>query len=150
MKKLLSTAVLAAAALSLSACGHSDDASSEATPDNVEMPADELPATDVSAAAPAPVDAPAADTSAAAQTPKTPPAAPPTTPPPRPTPRRLLRQPLNRPTARPTATRPRCKQAMARGAAALRASLPCARLPCSSSCCRWPPASKTATPAPAA
>ncbi|WP_432787925.1 hypothetical protein [Novosphingobium rhizosphaerae] len=74
MKKLLSKAVfgavLGAATLSLAACGHSDDASSDATPDNVEMPADELPATDVSAAAPAPVDAPAADTSAAAQTPE--------------------------------------------------------------------------------
>ncbi|MBB3356371.1 MULTISPECIES: hypothetical protein [unclassified Novosphingobium] len=72
MKKLFPTAIagvaLVAAALSLSACGRSDDASTEASPDNVEMPADELPATDVSAAAPAPVDAPAADPSAAAQT----------------------------------------------------------------------------------
>lgn len=70
MKKLFPLAVLGAAALSLSACGHSDDASSEATADTVEMPADDLPATDVSAAAPAPVDAPAADASAAAQTPE--------------------------------------------------------------------------------
>lgn len=70
MKKLLSVAILGAATLSLAACGHSDDASSEATADTVEMPADELPATDVSAAAPAPVDAPAADASAAVQTPE--------------------------------------------------------------------------------
>jgi len=74
MKKFLPTAIkgaiLGTALLSLAACGHSGDASTEASPDNVEMPADELPATDVSAAAPAPVDAPAADTSAAAQTPE--------------------------------------------------------------------------------
>jgi hypothetical protein len=125
MKKLLSTAVLAAAALSLSACGHSDDASSEATPDNVEMPADELPATDVSAAAPAPVDAPAADTSAAAQTPKTPPAAPPTMPPLLPMPPRLPPLRPNRPMAPRTASR-RCKARGAGGLTAARAPCPCA------------------------
>ncbi|BEV02256.1 hypothetical protein [Novosphingobium olei] len=69
MKKFAITAFAAAAALSLAACGKSDDASQEAAPDNVEMPADDLPAVEPSAAAPAPQRevAPAADASQAAQ-----------------------------------------------------------------------------------
>ena len=40
MKKLISIAVLGSAGLVLAACGSSDDRSTEATPDTVEMPAD--------------------------------------------------------------------------------------------------------------
>ena len=59
-------AVLAAASLfALAACGTSDDASENATADTVEMPADEMPSAEPSAAALAP--APAADASQAAQ-----------------------------------------------------------------------------------
>lgn len=64
MKKYASLAIVAAAALALSACGRSDDASEAAEEDTVEMPADELPTMEPSAAAPAP--APLADPSAAA------------------------------------------------------------------------------------
>ena len=64
MKKYASLAIVAAAALSLSACGKSDDASEAAAEDTVEMPADELPAVEPSAAA-APMS-PAADASSAA------------------------------------------------------------------------------------
>ena len=56
--------ILASAALALSACGKSDDASEAAAEDTVEMPADELPAMEPSAAA-APM-APVVDASAAA------------------------------------------------------------------------------------
>ncbi|MFY7836436.1 MAG: hypothetical protein ACOVQ0_09175 [Novosphingobium sp.] len=66
MKKYPSLAIVAAAALALSACGKSDDASEAAEEDTVEMPADELPAMEPSAAAPAP--APEVDASAAADT----------------------------------------------------------------------------------
>lgn len=41
MKKLATYAVLASAGLALAACGSADDASTEAMPDTVEMPADE-------------------------------------------------------------------------------------------------------------
>ncbi len=64
MKKYASLAIVAAAALALSACGRSDDASEAASEDTVEMPADELPVVEPSAAA-APM-APAPDASAAA------------------------------------------------------------------------------------
>ncbi|MBF9150781.1 hypothetical protein [Novosphingobium jiangmenense] len=64
MKKYASLAIVAAAALALSACGKSDDASEAAAEDTVEMPADELPAMEPSAAA-APM-APVVDASAAA------------------------------------------------------------------------------------
>lgn len=57
MKKFAIVAFASAAALALSACGSSDSAQEEATPDNVEMPAEEA-VTDV--------DAPVADASAAA------------------------------------------------------------------------------------
>jgi hypothetical protein len=60
--KRLATVLACAAAFALSACGKSDDASAGATADNVEMPADELPSAEPSAAAPAP----AADASQAA------------------------------------------------------------------------------------
>lgn len=63
MKKIAIAAFACAAALSLAACGKSDDAAETATPDNVEMPADELPAAEASMPAPAAVDAPAADAS---------------------------------------------------------------------------------------
>lgn len=66
MKKFALTAFAAAAALSLAGCGKSDDAADQATPDNVEMPADELPAAATSLAAPPPVADPAADASEAA------------------------------------------------------------------------------------
>jgi hypothetical protein len=62
--KRLATVLACAAAFALSACGKTDDASAGATADNVEMPADELPSAEPSAAAPAP--APAADASQAA------------------------------------------------------------------------------------
>ena len=64
MKKYASLAIVASAALVLSACGKSDDASEAAAEDTVEMPADELPAMEPSAAA-APM-APVVDASAAA------------------------------------------------------------------------------------
>ncbi len=60
--KRLATVLACAAAFALSACGKTDDASAGATADNVEMPADELPSAEPSAAAPAP----AADASQAA------------------------------------------------------------------------------------
>lgn len=60
--KRLATVLACAATFALSACGKTDDASSGATADNVEMPADELPSAEPSAAAPAP----AADASQAA------------------------------------------------------------------------------------
>jgi hypothetical protein len=60
--KRLATVLACTAALALSACGKTDDASAGATADTVEMPADELPSTEPSAAAPAP----AADASQAA------------------------------------------------------------------------------------
>ncbi len=66
MKKYASLAIVAAAALALTACGRSDDASEAASEDTVEMPADELPPMEPSAAA-APM-APAPDASAAADT----------------------------------------------------------------------------------
>ena len=52
--KRLATVLACAAAFALSACGKTDDASAGATADNVEMPADELPSAEPSAAAPAP------------------------------------------------------------------------------------------------
>ena len=64
MKKYASLAIVASAALALSACGKSDDASEAAAEDTVEMPADELPSMEPSAAA-APM-APVVDASAAA------------------------------------------------------------------------------------
>ena len=64
MKKYASLAIVAAAALAVSACGRSDDASEAASEDTVEMPADELPAIEPSAAA-APIP-PAPDASEAA------------------------------------------------------------------------------------
>ncbi|MFY8194768.1 MAG: hypothetical protein ACOVKV_06745, partial [Novosphingobium sp.] len=63
MKKYASLAIVAAAALGLSACGRSDDASEAASEDTVEMPADELPMAEPSAEA-APL--PATEASAAA------------------------------------------------------------------------------------
>lgn len=65
MKKIAITAFAALSALTLAACGHSDDVTDKATPDNVEVPADELPANEPSLAAPPPV-APAVDASQAA------------------------------------------------------------------------------------
>lgn len=41
MTKRMTIAVLAGASLALAACGSADDASTEAMPDTVEMPADE-------------------------------------------------------------------------------------------------------------
>lgn len=41
MKNIATLVVLTSASLALVACGSSDDASTEATPDTVEMPADE-------------------------------------------------------------------------------------------------------------
>lgn len=67
MKKYVSLAIVAAAALGLSACGRSDDASEAASEDTVEMPADELPMVEPSAPAaplPAPEASAAADTQA--------------------------------------------------------------------------------------
>lgn len=79
MNKIAHSAFTAVAALALSACGSSDGANEEATPDNVEMPAEEAmgnvdatpavdaSATDAAAAASgaAPADAAAAATDAA-------------------------------------------------------------------------------------
>ena len=45
MKKFALTAFAAAAAMGLAACGSADDASEDATADNVEMPADQAMAT---------------------------------------------------------------------------------------------------------
>jgi hypothetical protein len=70
MKTRTSLAALAGAALTLAACGSSDDASTEATADTVEMPADEAleaiaddPLEDPEATAP---DAPEDDAATAA------------------------------------------------------------------------------------
>ena len=63
-RKRLATVLACATLFALNACGKSDDASQSATADNVEMPADERPSAEPSAAAPAP--APAADASQAA------------------------------------------------------------------------------------
>jgi hypothetical protein len=52
MKKYAYTALAAAAALSLAACGKSDRASEEASPENVEMPAEEAISNVDAAAAP--------------------------------------------------------------------------------------------------
>jgi hypothetical protein len=72
MKKLAPLALAAGAALSLAACGSSDDASTEARADTVEMPADEAleaisdePVADPDANAPDQAT-PAADAEAAA------------------------------------------------------------------------------------
>jgi hypothetical protein len=56
--KRLATALACAAAFALSACGKTDDASAGATADNVEIPADEIPSAEPSAAAPAPASDP--------------------------------------------------------------------------------------------
>lgn len=64
MKKHASLMFFAVTCLALTACGRSDDASEAASEDTVEMPADELPLMEPSAAA-APM-APAPDPSAAA------------------------------------------------------------------------------------
>jgi hypothetical protein len=72
MNKIVMTAFASAAALTLAACGSSDDASEDAMADNVEMPADEAMAdaaepvadTDLTAAEDAGADA--GDTTAAA------------------------------------------------------------------------------------
>jgi hypothetical protein len=61
---LIAAMLASTALLALAGCGKSDDASQGATPDNVEMPAAELPAAEPSAEAPPP--APAADASQAA------------------------------------------------------------------------------------
>ena len=61
MNKIATIAFVATASLALAACGKSDDASDQATADNVEMPADEMPAGDTSMAAPAPDAAMASD-----------------------------------------------------------------------------------------
>jgi hypothetical protein len=60
---LLAATLAGTALLALAGCGKSDDASESATPDNVEMPAAELPAAEPSTEAP---PAPAADASQAA------------------------------------------------------------------------------------
>ncbi len=62
MKKIAYFAFASAAALALSACGSSDDASEQATPDNVEMPAEEQLGT--VAAMPVPDDGAAATATA--------------------------------------------------------------------------------------
>ncbi len=83
MKKIAYSAFSVVAALALAACGSSDGANEEATPDNVEMPAEEAmgsieatPAVDASAAASdaaaaasaaAPADAAATDAVKAAE-----------------------------------------------------------------------------------
>lgn len=64
MKKIAYFALASAAALALSACGSSDDASEQATPDNVEMPAEEQLST--VAAMPVPDDGAAAAATATA------------------------------------------------------------------------------------
>ena len=79
MKKIAYSAFSVVAALALAACGSSDGANEEATPDNVEMPAEEamsnvdaMPAVDASAtatdAAAAASGAASADAAAAAAT----------------------------------------------------------------------------------
>ena len=68
MKKALLLAMASAATLALSACGSSDDANEQASPDNVEMPAEDSMST--VAAEPVPDAAPmtqAADPNAAAK-----------------------------------------------------------------------------------
>lgn len=62
MKKLACFTFAAATALSLSACGSSNDANEVATPDNAEMPAEEAVST--VAAMPEPDTAPAATAAA--------------------------------------------------------------------------------------
>ena len=73
MNKIAYSAFTAVAALALSACGSSDGANEEATPDNVEMPAEEamgnvdaMPAVDASGAATDAAGAVPADAAAAA------------------------------------------------------------------------------------
>jgi hypothetical protein len=63
MKTTVSFALASAASLLLAACGSSDDANEQATPDNVEMPAEETMST--VAAVPAPDNGAAAATEAA-------------------------------------------------------------------------------------
>jgi len=62
--KRLAAVAAAASLFALAACGKSDDASESATADTVEMPADDMPSAEPSAAALPP--APAADASQAA------------------------------------------------------------------------------------
>ena len=62
--KRFATVLAGASLFALGACGKSDDASENATADTVEMPADEMPTAEPSAAALPP--APAADASQAA------------------------------------------------------------------------------------
>ncbi len=66
MTKFAPAAVLAV--LLLAGCGHKDHESDDATPNNVEMPAADLPAGPPSLAAPPPARDPDADASAQAQT----------------------------------------------------------------------------------
>jgi hypothetical protein len=75
MKKIAYAAFVSTAAIALAACGSSENASEEATPENVEMPAEEAvsgidatatPVTDP--AATAPVDATATGTATATPT----------------------------------------------------------------------------------
>jgi len=66
MTKTAPVALLAA--LLLAGCGHHDHESDDATPNNVEMPAADLPAGPPSLAAPPPARDPNADASIAAQT----------------------------------------------------------------------------------
>lgn len=61
MKKIAYTAMASAFALALAACGGTDNASDDATADNVEMPADEAMSTEG-------VEAPSADDAAEAAT----------------------------------------------------------------------------------
>ncbi|MBC2664392.1 hypothetical protein H7F51_02545 [Novosphingobium flavum] len=63
MKTIALFTLAASASLALSACGHSDDASDQATPDTVEMPAEEQlntvaaePVPDAGSTATAPAD----------------------------------------------------------------------------------------------
>jgi translation elongation factor EF-Tu-like GTPase len=75
MLKLVSSALLIAATLTLAACGKSDSASDAASAENVEMPAEEAmssvdvgatPVADASATPAADASAPASDAAAAA------------------------------------------------------------------------------------
>jgi hypothetical protein len=67
MTRIAPIAAALAGALLLSGCGHHDQASDDATPNNVEMPAADLPAGPPSLAAPPPARDPEADASRAAQ-----------------------------------------------------------------------------------
>lgn len=67
MKTIAKTAALVLALSTLGACGRHDEASDDATPNNVEMPAADLPAAPPSLDAPPPAKDPAADASQAAQ-----------------------------------------------------------------------------------